>query len=120
MDERIKTIRKYYGLTQEEFAERLGVSRVVVQSYEYGKRKPSASFVQLVCSKFSISKDWLLTGTGDMLLELSTQERILEFANQVLSDQPESFRLRLVSALAELGPEDWEYLAELSEKIVKK
>lgn len=43
MDElagQIKTIRRQLGLTQQELADRLGVSRALVSMYEAGKRRP--------------------------------------------------------------------------------
>ena len=38
--EEIKKIRKKSGLTQEQFAEALDVSKSAVVSWEYGVRKP--------------------------------------------------------------------------------
>ena len=37
----LKTIRKTLSLTQEQLAQRLGVSFVTVNGWENGKRKPS-------------------------------------------------------------------------------
>ena len=39
--ERIKELRKRLGLTQEAFAEKLGISVNTVRRWEYGKTKPS-------------------------------------------------------------------------------
>lgn len=41
MENRIKQLRQRLGITQEEFAERLGVSRQTVVSLEKGKYNPS-------------------------------------------------------------------------------
>ena len=37
MGERIKELRKVKGLTQQEFADRLGISRNNIATYETGK-----------------------------------------------------------------------------------
>lgn len=39
---RIKRVRKQLGLSQVEFARRLGVARVTVTRWENGSRKPSS------------------------------------------------------------------------------
>jgi len=39
---RIKRVRKQLGLSQYEFARRLGVARVTVTRWENGSRKPSS------------------------------------------------------------------------------
>ncbi|MBI4164228.1 MAG: helix-turn-helix domain-containing protein [Acidobacteria bacterium] len=39
---RIKRVRKQLGLSQDEFARRLGVARVTVTRWENGSRKPGS------------------------------------------------------------------------------
>ena len=41
MDERLKELRKELRLTQQAFADRLGVKRNTVATYETGKSNPS-------------------------------------------------------------------------------
>ena len=66
MNERIKDIRKKEGLSQQKFADKLGIARGNIAAYEVGKNSPSDAAVSLICSKFNVNKDWLLTGKGDM------------------------------------------------------
>ena len=66
MKDRIKTLRKEFGLSQKDFAERIGVSRDNIASYETGRRVPSDAVSELICREFGVSKDWLLTGDGEM------------------------------------------------------
>ena len=40
MNERIKEVRKSLGLTQQEFADRIGVKRNTVATYEGGRNIP--------------------------------------------------------------------------------
>jgi DNA-binding transcriptional regulator YiaG len=44
--EEIKDLRKKAGLTQEEFAEEIGVSTMSVNCWEKGKRQPSPLALQ--------------------------------------------------------------------------
>lgn len=73
MKERIKhvraSIRKKPKVSQAEFAAMLGTTRPAIASYETGKVVPSDTFIQLLCSKFSINEHWLRTGEGEMMKE---------------------------------------------------
>ncbi len=66
MNERIKELRKKEGLSQQKFADKLGIARGNIAAYEVGKNAPSDAVISLICSKFNVNKDWLLTGKGDM------------------------------------------------------
>lgn len=66
MNERIKDIRKKEGLSQQKFADKLGIARGNIAAYEVGKNAPSDAVISLICSKFNVNKDWILTGKGDM------------------------------------------------------
>ena len=41
MKERIKELRKSLGITQQEFADKLGLKRNTIATYEIGKAVPS-------------------------------------------------------------------------------
>lgn len=67
MKDRILAIRKYNHMKQEEFAEVLGINRASVSYMESGKNDPSATTFRLICIKFHVREEWLLTGEGEML-----------------------------------------------------
>lgn len=67
--ERIKQIRKYNKLSQENFGKNLGVSRDVISNIEQGRVEPKDLIIEHICNIYSINKDWLLYGTGQMLKE---------------------------------------------------
>lgn len=64
--ERLKKIRKSLHLTQQEFADKLGIKRNTVATYETGKSNPSDSAVVLICRVFDVREEWLRTGQGEM------------------------------------------------------
>lgn len=66
MKNRIKKIRKTANMTQQKFADRLGLKRQTIATYETGRVEPSDSTLLLICKEFNVNKEWLLTGTGDM------------------------------------------------------
>lgn len=66
LKDRILKIRKESKLTQDAFAERLGLSKNFVWMLEKGERVPSDRTIADICREFNINKEWLLTENGDM------------------------------------------------------
>jgi len=64
--ERIKKIRKELDLTQQEFAERIGIKRNTIANYETGRNDPVDSVISLICREFGVNEEWLRTGNGEM------------------------------------------------------
>lgn len=57
---RIKDLRVSLGLTQVEFAEKIGTTQATLSSYENTDKTPSLDIVKNIADTFSISIDWLL------------------------------------------------------------
>ena len=66
MNERMKKLRKALGLTQQEFADKIGIVRGNIATYETGKSKPGDAVVSLICREFNVNEEWLRTGNGEM------------------------------------------------------
>ena len=73
METRIKKIRKELDLTQQEFAERIGVKMNTVATYEMGRSTPSDSALSLICREFNVNEEWLRSGTGEMFKASPTE-----------------------------------------------
>jgi transcriptional regulator with XRE-family HTH domain len=58
---RIREVRGF-DLTQEEFAQRLGISQSQLSKYERGVAWPAAEVLIKLRAVLGISIDWLLTG----------------------------------------------------------
>lgn len=120
MKDRIKKIRKDAGLTQEKFAERLGIKRNTVATYETGKSEPMDNIVISMCREFSISENWLRTGIGEMKKSLTKNQEIGAFANEVMKLPDEAFKKRFIDALKKLDEKDWENLEKIANKLLKE
>ncbi|MBR5536676.1 MAG: helix-turn-helix transcriptional regulator [Clostridia bacterium] len=70
--EKLQALRKSRGLTQEELAEALFVSRTAVSKWESGRGYPSIDSLKEVSGFFSVSIDDLLS--GEKLLSLAQRE----------------------------------------------
>lgn len=78
LKDRIKKLRKALDLTQQEFANRLGISRGNVATYETREGSPGSSVISLICREFNVNEAWLRTGEGEMFnrTEQSAVERL--------------------------------------------
>lgn len=63
-------MRKYFGLTQEDFSRKLGLARNSIASYETGRREPTNAVIVSICREFDINETWLRTGDGEMTNEI--------------------------------------------------
>lgn len=120
--ERIKEVRKKAGLTQQKFAERIGLKRNTIGNYEINLIEPSDRTITDICREFDVREAWLRTGEGEPFIEKSREESISDFMGSVLSGEPD-FRRRFISVLARMTPEEWAILEkkvlELAEEIKK-
>ena len=63
--ENLKALRKAKGLSQEELADRVGVSRQAVSKWESGQSMPDLDKVILLSEYFSVTTDYLLKGVEE-------------------------------------------------------
>ena len=85
MNTRIKQIRQEQGLTQSQFAEKIGLSRNYVAMVEIGQREPSDRTISDICRIFDIQEDWLRHGLEPMRAAKSREEEIAELVGSALS-----------------------------------
>ena len=94
MNERIKQIRRELGLTQQEFADRIGLKQNSIALIESGKRNISDQAVLSICREYGINEEWLRTGKGEKMvpdasdeLEALVKKYDLSNADQVLIEK---------------------------------
>jgi SOS-response transcriptional repressor LexA len=63
---RLKEIRSFAKKTQQEFAERLGITRSKVSDIEAGNQKITTELAEKISKVFNVNFEWLLTGKGQM------------------------------------------------------
>ena len=120
MKDRFKELRKELNVTQQEFADKLKISRNFVAQIEMGSKVPSDRTIDDVCRECNVNEEWLRTGNGDMFVPGIKDKQISAMLADVMKSGEDSFRHRLVSALARLDDEGWDNLEKLIDMIANK
>lgn len=81
LNEKLQELRKSKGMTQEELAEVLYVSRTAISKWESGRGTPSIESLKQISAFFSVSIDDLLS--AEKALFLAEQEHKVSRQNQV-------------------------------------
>ncbi|PZQ96326.1 MAG: LexA family transcriptional repressor [Aeromonas media] len=71
VNERIKSRRMACGLTQDQVANRVGVTRVAVSHWERGGADPNGRYLNELAAALGVSVDWLLTGKEEGTMGVS-------------------------------------------------
>lgn len=117
METRIKEIQKDSGLTQTQFAERIGISRTALQKLQSGENNPAERTIRAICSEFGINRVWLETGEGEMRKPVTREEELAELFADLLKDQPD-FRHRLLTVMLRSTPEEWDVIERKARELL--
>ncbi len=94
MIERINELMRKEGLSELQFAKRIGVPQSSVNGYLSGKNTPPTKFLTSVITEFSdVSAEWLMRGEGSMYIsDLPSTDH--DDSDEVLELKAEITRLR--------------------------
>lgn len=98
--ENLKFLRKQRGWTQDQMAKQLGVKRSLIGAYEEGRSDPRISFLVLVCQKFNVSMDLLVSKRLDL-----KDQKIVDFKGTTLRVLPIAISDSDLNERATLVPE---------------
>ena len=87
MNGRLKRLRRELNITQQEFADRIGIKRSTMATYESGRNEPIDAVISLICREFDVNEDWLKTGDGEMFEELTDQEKTMKYIAKLVKDK---------------------------------
>lgn len=111
MNKRIYEVRQSSSLSMRAFGERIGISGPSVARLESGENNPSEQTIRAICSEFSINRDWLVDGVGEM----QVQKPLLPEIIHNLRKYPHVLEL-----LAAMSPEDWLALDSLLDRVIEQ
>lgn len=119
LGQKIGSLRREKNLTQEELAERLGVSAQAVSKWENDVSCPDIMLLPKLAQIFGVSTDNLLGCEPEMPVQLVPQEKRKDFENMVLriivnSGDGDKVRINLPMALIKTGVEMGMSMSQLS------
>ena len=85
VSERLKKVRVEEKLSQNEFAEKLNVSRSTLMLIEQGKREVNTKVLEALKKEFNISADWLLFGETAPEMDLNPLIEDFNKSNELLT-----------------------------------
>lgn len=96
---RIKELRNSLDLTQQKFADRLGIQRGAIANYELERNVPIDAVISLICREFNVREAWLRDGTGEMLEQLTEDEDRARFFGGLSKENASPEVLAFIDAL---------------------
>ena len=118
MNERIRALRKNLGLTLEKFGGKVGVTRGAMSSIENGKRNVTEQMFKSICREFNVNPSWLRDGEGEMFTESNKEDQMMKWAEEIMTEEDDSFRRRFVSAIMTFTEKDLDWLHEKMELFI--
>lgn len=117
--ERLRELRKSLNLTLEKFGKSLGVGKTAISKIENDERNLTDQMILSICREYNVSEEWLRSGTGEMFVPLKRNQVITDFAGDLIRED-DTFRKRLIEALAKLDEKDWAVLERLAQELAKE
>lgn len=116
---RTEHLKKKFGrkITQQEFADRLGLSQNFIWQIEKGEREPSDRTISDICREFGVDRVWLETGAGEPFRPVDRDEQIAAILSRAIAGNTTA-RDRLIRAFSQLPDEMFEQAEKIFEEIV--
>ena len=89
INERVKEVRERLNLSQEEFGNRIGLSKSSISNIENGTRNVNSKHVKLIGTIFNINEAWLMTGEPDCEEEYVPYKNLADYSTQELLEEIE-------------------------------
>lgn len=115
--ERVRDLRKHFGLTLEQFGKNLGVGKTAISKIEKNERGLTEQMVVAICREYGVSEKWLRDGDGEMFAPITRNEKIARFAGELMKEETPEFRRQIIEIFADLNDEQWDALADFAEKL---
>ena len=103
-------------MTQQAFADSLGLSQNFIWQLEKGEREPSDRTISDICRIFNVDRVWLETGDGEPFLQQSRNEIIAKSLGDAIKSN-NTAKNRLIRALCQLPDELFPYAERIVQEI---
>ena len=101
-------------MTQQQFANRIGVSRNTIATYETSVRVPIEAVLLSICREVGVNEEWLRTGEGEMYIDITPDLELSRWFGQLLREEDNSFKKKFLLMLSKLTEEEWNSLQKVA------
>lgn len=84
--QKLKDLRKQYGLTQSQLANKLGLGVSTIGMYESDIRKPSYTVIKKIADYFNVTIDYLIS--DDTNQDIEDTDELIAFAKNIKKLSP--------------------------------
>lgn len=98
--DRVKKIRNHLDMTQQDFADRIGLRRNSLSQIETGTNGVTEQTIKAICREYNVNEEWLRTGEGEMFMQ--TDDDILTAVTKEIG--LDEFGVRALRAYLKLTP----------------
>ena len=122
MKNRMKDLRKTLGLTQQQFADKIGIKQNTIAQYETGRNEPITPIINCICREFNVNENWLRNGEGEIFINTTCKEENTKLTNinEILHIENTNLKKRLIKTLSTVTNEEWILLENLARKLLEK
>lgn len=101
LGERLKTARKFRGLTQDGLADKIGTSRGVITNIEHDKTvMPQPLIINALCDALEVNQEWLINGIGEMdNIEIIRSSKVLSEIYSISKELSEEEQLYILDVI---------------------
>lgn len=117
MNTRISAIRKTANMTQEQFGQKMGITKNYVNLIENGKKNPGDRLISDICREFNVNEVWLRTGNGEMYDTIPTDD-FMEIATKI--DVKDKLARQAIVDYWNLSDDDKELFWKFMERFMPK
>lgn len=86
MKDQVRALRKSLNLSQEEFAESIGLTKNYISLVETGKRSLADRTIRDICRIYSVNEHWLRTGEGEPYIK-GSEDELAELVGRLYKDK---------------------------------
>lgn len=117
MNTRIKELRKFLNLSQEEFGARLGVTNAAISRLESGARGATEQILLSIKREFGASYLWLTTGEGPMFEDGGDDAALHVMVDRVMASENERVK-QVFKGLGSFTEDDWRQVNDLLDRLL--
>lgn len=103
---KLKQLRKSRGLTQEQVAERVAITRSTISNYEIGRRTPHLKDLSALAGVFGVGLDYFGISAKDETFELIARAKEIFESEEVPRETKESLYREMMKLYLQMERDD--------------